>query len=72
MFNDQLVTKRPPQSGTDNYYRILKDLSKPELYGGKFDLTKALWQTKALLNDKSLIIIVSDFSRIKKRMGKIY
>lgn len=61
MFTDKLVTKKVPQQGTRSYYRMLQDLTNPENYGGKFDLRKALTQTRALLNDKSLIIIVSDF-----------
>lgn len=61
MFTDQLVTRKVPETGTSNYYRILKDLSDPENYGGQFSLKKALMQSRALLSEKSLLIIVSDF-----------
>ncbi|MBU1854703.1 MAG: hypothetical protein KKF89_03205 [Nanoarchaeota archaeon] len=36
-------------------------MTNPENYGGGFDLKKALMQTRTLLGEKSLIIIVSDF-----------
>ncbi|MBU0471073.1 MAG: DUF58 domain-containing protein [Nanoarchaeota archaeon] len=61
MFTKELITKKAPDSGTKNYYRILQDLTNPENYGGGFDLKKALMQTRTLLGEKSLIIIVSDF-----------
>lgn len=61
MFTDHLVTRNIPQSGTKNYYRMLKGLSNPKNYGGPFDLKKVLMQTRTLLGEKSLIIIVSDF-----------
>jgi|FLOH01.1.fsa_nt_gi uncharacterized protein (DUF58 family) len=61
MFTDRLITRKVPQSGTENYYRILDDLTNPENYGGPFSLKNALLQTRALLGEKSLIIVVSDF-----------
>jgi len=61
MFNKDLVTRNVPDSGTKNYYRILQELTNPENYGGGFDIKKALMQTRTLLGEKSLIIIVSDF-----------
>ena len=61
MFSSELVTRKTPQSGTKNYYHILQDLMNPNNYGGKFNLKKSLMQTRALLGEKSLVIIVSDF-----------
>jgi len=61
MFTNNLITKNIPQSGTKNYYRILQDLTNPENYGGAFNIKKVLMETRALLGEKSLIVIVSDF-----------
>jgi len=67
MFNDKLITKRIPSSGTKNYYQILQDLTNPKNYGGQFDMKKPLNQARALLFDKSLIIILSDFIGVKEK-----
>lgn len=61
MFTDKLITRNVPETGTKNYYRMLQDLTNPENYGGPFSFKKALLETKALLTEKSLIIIISDF-----------
>jgi len=66
MFNDKLVTKRIPNSGSKNYFRIIQDLTNGKNYGGNFDLRKPLSQSRALLFDKSLIIVISDFLGLKK------
>ncbi|MFH1771035.1 MAG: DUF58 domain-containing protein [archaeon] len=66
MFTDHLVTRNIPQSGTKNYYRMLEGLSNPKNYGGPFDLKKVLTQTRTLLGEKSLVIIVSDFIGMEK------
>ena len=65
MFTDKLLNREVPQSGTKNYYRILQNLSNVDNYGGPFNLKKVLMQTRALLGEKSLIILVSDFIGIE-------
>ncbi|MBU1202262.1 MAG: DUF58 domain-containing protein [Nanoarchaeota archaeon] len=66
LFTDKLVTKQIPNNGTKNYFRILQDLTNPKNYGGQFDIKKPLMQSRALLSDKSLVIIVSDFLGLKE------
>ncbi|MFH1589477.1 MAG: DUF58 domain-containing protein [archaeon] len=66
LFTDGLVTRQVPQNGTNNYYRMLEDLTNPNNYGGNFNLKKTLMQTRSLLGEKSLIIIVSDFIGLEK------
>jgi uncharacterized protein (DUF58 family) len=66
MFNNRLRSKNLPDNGTKNYYDIVQRLTKPENYGGKFDLKKTLMQTKNLLGEKSMIIIISDFIGLEK------
>ena len=66
MFNDKLVTRIIPDAGTENYFKILKNLSNPLNYGGAFDMKKPLTQIRTILGEKSLIIIVSDFIGVDK------
>jgi len=66
MFTDKLVAKIPPSLGKESYYRILKDLTNPDNYGGSFDLTKVLQYVRSFLKERSVIVIVSDFIGLKE------
>ncbi|MAG39231.1 hypothetical protein CMO90_04055 [Candidatus Woesearchaeota archaeon] len=66
LFTDRLVTRQIPQTGTANYFRMLEDLSNPDNYGGPFDFKRPMMQTKKLLTDKSLVIVISDFIGLKE------
>jgi len=70
MFNDHLVEKIYPQVGKRQYYTIIKKLSNPELYGGKFDLEKAIKYSMSFLRMRSTIIIISDFIGLKENWSK--
>lgn len=61
MFTDKLVTRIAPSLGRGAFYRITSELSKPENYGGGYDLPKALQYITSFLSDRSVVIIVSDF-----------
>jgi len=61
MFTDKLIAKHKPRTGVNSYYELVRDLSDPKLYGGGFDIKKAIKQSIAFLNEKCLFIIVSDF-----------
>jgi len=65
MFTDKLVTKIPPSMGKGVYYRISRELTNPNNYGGNFDLLKVLRYVSSFLNERSLIIIISDFIGMK-------
>lgn len=66
MFTDKLVAKIPPSLGKEVYYKIIKELSNPNNYGGNFDLTKVLQYIRMFLKERSVIIIVSDFIGLKE------
>ena len=66
MFTDHLVAKIPPSLGKGVYYRIIRHLTEPKNYGGDFNLTKALKYVSSFLNERSVIIIISDFIGLKE------
>jgi uncharacterized protein (DUF58 family) len=66
MFSDRIVSMLPPKAGTAHYYEIIKSLSNPELYGGKFDFTKVLKFLNSYLPRNSVVIVVSDFIGLDK------
>ena len=66
LFTDHLITKIPPSFGKGVYYRIIRELVNPQNYGGEFDFTKALQYVSTFLNERSVIIIISDFIGLRK------
>jgi hypothetical protein len=67
MFNDDIVKFLPPSRG-DNQFRILESLlSNEELYGGGFNISKALEHCfKHIKTDHNVFILISDFLHIRK------
>jgi uncharacterized protein (DUF58 family) len=61
MFSDRLVTKIPPSLGKGVYYRISRELMNPNNYGGNYDLPKVIQYVSSFLQERSVIIIISDF-----------
>ncbi|MBW2980870.1 DUF58 domain-containing protein [Candidatus Woesearchaeota archaeon] len=61
MFSDDIVYTLPPNIGARQYYLVIKALSNPQLYGGGFDIEKALRYIVGYLKRDSLLFIVSDF-----------
>ncbi len=70
MFNDHLVEKVYPQVGKRQYYTIIKKLSNPELYGGKFDLEKAIKYSMSFLHMHSTVVLISDLIGLKENWSK--
>jgi uncharacterized protein (DUF58 family) len=66
MFTDKLVTRVAPSMGKAVYYKIVNELSNAKNYGGEFDLTKVLQYVQTFLQEKSMIIIISDFIGLKE------
>jgi len=50
-----------PSSGMEQYQAILKEVSDPENYGGKFNLENALDGTIGMVKPDTFIFIISDF-----------
>jgi uncharacterized protein (DUF58 family) len=63
MFSDKIVTVLPPGLGSSQFYRIVKSLSNPSLYGGKYDIGWMLLYILSLpfLKNDSILFIISDF-----------
>jgi uncharacterized protein (DUF58 family) len=61
MFTNKLIVKHRPEIGKGVYYKLIKDITNPQFYGGSFDLKNAIRQSIAFLKQKCLFVIVSDF-----------
>ncbi|HLD05848.1 MAG TPA: DUF58 domain-containing protein [Candidatus Nanoarchaeia archaeon] len=70
MFTNKLVSTILPAAGKQNFYRILGTLTDPKKYGGPKDFKRALRLTDALLKNKSVVIIISDFLGLEPGWGK--
>ena len=61
MFTDKIVKFLPPAMGSRQYFMIIKSLSDPKLYDGKFDFTKIIGNLMSSIKKGAIVIIVSDF-----------
>ncbi|MCK5282910.1 MAG: DUF58 domain-containing protein [Nanoarchaeota archaeon] len=63
LFNDKIVHLIPPALGKSQFYRILRVLRNPSLYGGKFSLDFAVRYilNMGFLREGAVVFIVSDF-----------
>jgi uncharacterized protein (DUF58 family) len=65
LFTDKLVKRVPPAMGGRQMYAISKTLVDPFLYGGNYDLGKALGLMVKSARRNSLLIIITDFIGLK-------
>ncbi|MFH1209902.1 MAG: DUF58 domain-containing protein [archaeon] len=66
LFNEDVVIKVPPAKGRKQFYAIVKEMLDPNIYGGGFNLEKAIEFALSYLKEKNgLVIIVSDFIGLK-------
>jgi uncharacterized protein (DUF58 family) len=61
MFTDRVVKLLPIKMGNKQYYTITRQLSDPELYGGRCDFAYALKFVNDYVRRNALLVIVSDF-----------
>jgi len=61
LFSDKLQASFQPAFGKGMRVRFEKTLSNKEFYGGPKNFKRALLQTDSILNDRVILIIVSDF-----------
>ncbi|MBN1792596.1 DUF58 domain-containing protein [Candidatus Woesearchaeota archaeon] len=66
MFNEKLVTQIIPTLGKGVYYKMTRELQDPDNYGGGYNLGKVLQYISTFLQDRSVVIIVSDFIGLKE------
>jgi len=61
MFSDKTNKLIPLNMGPQHYYRIIKELTDPSNYGGKFSFGNVLKFLNTYLPSNSIVIVVSDF-----------
>ncbi len=61
MFTDKIIKSLPPAMGNKQYFMIIKSLSDPKLYEGKFDFVKIIKDLMNYAKRRAIVIIVSDF-----------
>ncbi len=70
MFTDRIVKFLPPAMGSRQYFMIIKSLSDPKLYDGKFDFSKIMSDLMGSVKRGAIVIIVSDFIGLGKDWEK--
>lgn len=70
MFTDKIVKFLPPTMGNKQYFMIIKSLSDPRLYDGKFDFVKIINDLMSSVKKGATVIIVSDFIGLGKDWEK--
>ncbi|MFH1173893.1 MAG: DUF58 domain-containing protein [archaeon] len=71
MFTDRLVTKSQPNIGKTVYYMLIRDILNTKNYGGMFSFKVPVSHLLAILDRKSIIIIISDFIGMEKNWAHI-
>jgi uncharacterized protein (DUF58 family) len=61
LFNDCIYRIAKPAMGKGRFHILKSELSKPENYGGRKNLSWTIQQALSILDKQSLVIIVSDF-----------
>jgi len=70
MFTDKVVKFLPPAMGNRQYFMIIKALSDPKLYDGKFDFIRIIKGLMSSVKRGAIVIIVSDFIGLGKDWEK--
>ncbi len=65
IFKEGVSFFEPPRTGFKQFYNLNKTLVNPNIYGGRYDIVRALEFTMAFLKEFSIVIIVSDFIGLK-------
>jgi uncharacterized protein (DUF58 family) len=65
LYTDRVVAKSMPTIGKQAVYDLANALSNPKNYGGEKDLKNVVLTINAMLKQKALIVIVSDFIDMK-------
>jgi uncharacterized protein (DUF58 family) len=61
LFTDHIVAKGLPAIGKEGAYDIAAALSNPKFYGGNKNFRRVVGEVNAMLKQKALLILVSDF-----------
>lgn len=65
MFTDKIRHTLAPNVGPEQHQKIVKTLTDPTFYEGKYDLNKSLSQFVSMVKRRTLIVIISDFIGLK-------
>jgi len=61
MFSSKIKYRILPKSGLNQFHAIIKELENVNNYGGQFNLKDALEFVKNYINNRGILIIISDF-----------
>lgn len=61
MFTDRIVKEIPGNSGMNQFYKITKALSNPDLYGGDYSLDAAIRYATKVFKNGTIVFMISDF-----------
>jgi len=70
LFSDKVVKYIPPLIGLKQYHLIIKVLSNPNFYGGKFNLSKVVSYVDNFIRGEAIVIIISDFIGLGEKWEK--
>jgi len=65
-FNEHVVDELPLDAKKSHFYLLMNKLTRQEIYGGGYDLGRALMYILGKLEENSLLFIVSDFIGFKE------
>lgn len=65
LFNDGIIKSLEPVRTTYQFYALLEILSNPLYYGGEYDLANALRFALNFLEERTVVMILSDFIGLK-------
>ncbi len=71
LFNDKITKFIRPMSGNKQFFILLKELSDGKNYGGGYKFKETLEYLFNLIEEKSVVIVVSDFIGENKDMEQI-
>jgi uncharacterized protein (DUF58 family) len=69
LFSDKVVKIRPPTAGMGQFHILLKEISDVSNWGGKFRFKNVLEYLFGLLDNTTVVVIVSDFIGLEKEKG---
>ncbi|NIO20650.1 MAG: DUF58 domain-containing protein [Candidatus Aenigmarchaeota archaeon] len=71
MFSDKVVNVVPTSTGDQHFYIMLRSLVNASLYGGGYNLSKAIKFLMNTTRQRGLLIVVSDFIGLEKGWDRI-
>jgi len=70
LFNDVIIKSLLPGRENYQFYALMEILSNPLFYGGDYDLANALRYTLNVIDEHSVVLVVSDFIGLREGWEK--